>query len=64
MPELHQLLIDDEGNWYVVPAVYADTFYAIMECDYDEVADEGWKQLDEWRVDNPHDVKFMWPIEA
>jgi hypothetical protein len=60
MAELHQLIQDDESNWYVVPVVYLDTFNAMMDCDYDEITKEGYSQLDKWRVDGPHAVSFMW----
>ena len=63
MAELHQLMQDNDGHWYAVPVVYKDTFNTMMECEWDEITDEGYVQLEKWRVDGPHAVSFMYDPE-
>lgn len=63
MSDLHQLMQDDDGHWYCVPVVYIDTFNAMMEGEWDEITKEGYEALDSWRVDGPHKVNFMLPVE-
>lgn len=61
MSELHELMQDDGGHWYVIPVVYKDTFNEMMRRGWTEITDDGYKLLEEWRVDGPHSVQFMWP---
>ena len=58
--ELHQLMQDNDGHWYCVPIVYRDTFNEMMNIEWDEITKEGSNALDDWRVDGPHAVEFMW----
>ena len=62
MAELHQLIQDNDCHWYVVPVVYLDTFREMMKCEWDEITEDGYAMLDEWRVDGPHAVSFMWDV--
>lgn len=57
----YELMQDNDAHWYCVPVEYKDTFNEMMRIEWDEITKEGWKALDEWRVDGPHSVQFLLP---
>jgi len=59
--DLHQLIRGKNDDWYVVPAVYIDTFKAMMTVESDEITKKGYKQLSKWSVDSPSSVYFILP---
>ena len=61
--ELHQLMQDNDCHWYVVPVADKELFEDMMECEWDEITEAGFKLLEKWGVDSPASVEFMWPIE-
>ena len=63
MSELHQLIQDEDTNWYCVPVVYIDTFNAMIDGEWDEITELGNELLSQWEVDGPHSISFMWPLE-
>lgn len=59
---LSKTMMDDEGEYYIVPVDREHDFDCLISTDIDDLSEEEQKQLDEWHTDKDlEEIEFYWP---